>query len=73
MDIRVFLGVYSNEIFFDKVEILGFENFYGSYIIKVIGNMVVEIGGLEFFDFIYGIDDFRVSWYEDFFDMLSVY
>ena len=73
MDTRAFLGVHSNEISSDKAEILGFENPYGSYITKVIGNTAAETGGLEPFDFIYGIDDLRASRYEDLSDMLSAY
>ena len=73
MDTKAFLGVHSDEISLTKAEILGLENPYGSYITKVIGNTAAEIGGLEPFDFIYGINDLRASRYEDLSDMLSEY
>lgn len=73
MDTRAFLGVHSDEVSLAKAEILGFENPYGSYITKVIGNTAAEIGGLEPFDYIYGINDLRASRYEDLSDMLGEY
>lgn len=73
IDTRAFLGVHSDEISRNKAEILGFDNPYGSYISKVIGNTGAELGGLEPFDYIYGIDDLRASRSEDLSDMLSNY
>ncbi|NET34643.1 MAG: PDZ domain-containing protein [Cyanothece sp. SIO1E1] len=73
MDTRAFLGVHSSEVSLAKAEILGFENPYGSYITQVIGNTAAELGGLEPFDYIYGIDDLRASRYEDLSDMLSAF
>lgn len=73
IDSRAFLGVHSSEVSLAKAEILGFENPYGSYITQVIGNTAAEIGGLEPFDYIYGINDLRASRYEDLSDMLSAY
>jgi len=73
IDTRAFLGVHSEEISYEKAEILGFENPHGSYITKVIGNTGAELGGLEPFDFIYGIDDLRASRFEDLSDMLRNY
>ncbi len=73
LDTRAFLGVHSDDISRDKAEILGFENPYGSYVTKVIGNTAAELGGLEPFDYIYGIDDLRASRYEDLSDMLTAY
>lgn len=73
IDSRAFLGVHSDEVSLTKAEILGFENPYGSYVSKVIGNTAAELGGLEPFDYIYGIDDLRASRYEDLSDMLSSY
>lgn len=73
IDTRAFLGVYSEDISRNKAEILGFENPYGSYVSKVIGNTGAELGGLEPLDYIYGIDDLRASRNEDLTDMLSNY
>lgn len=73
IDTRAFLGVHSNEVSLAKAEILGFDNPYGSYITQVIGNTAAETGGLEPFDYIYGIDDLRASRHEDLSDMLSAF
>lgn len=56
-----FLGIYSNTISNKKAKILGFETPYGSYITSVIGNTAAEKGGLQAFDYVYGIDEYRTG------------
>lgn len=70
-DTRAFLGVYSNEISRSKAKLLGFDNPHGSYVTSIIGNTAAEVGGLAPFDYIYGINEYRVDSNEDLSDMLS--
>ncbi len=56
-----FLGVHSNRISDEKAKILGFENKYGSYVSRVIGNTAAEKAGLQPFDYIYGINEYRTN------------
>jgi len=56
-----FLGIHSNEIDEGKAKKLGFETPYGSYISLVVKASAAEKAGLKPFDYVYGIDDYRVS------------
>ena len=57
-----FLGIYSNGISKKKAKALNFENTEGSYITGVIGNTAAEKAGLQPFDYIYGIDEYRTDY-----------
>lgn len=56
-----FLGVYSNGISEKKARLLDFDNSEGSYVTGVIGNTAAEKAGLQAFDYIYGIDEYRTD------------
>jgi S1-C subfamily serine protease len=56
-----FLGVYSNSISKEKAHKLGFDNPYGSYVSSVIPNTAAERAGIEPFDYIYGVDEYRTG------------
>lgn len=57
-----FLGVYSNGISRNKAKKLQFENSEGSYVTGIIGNTAAEKAGLQPFDYIFGIDEYRTDY-----------
>lgn len=56
-----FLGITSTGISLDKAEKLGFDNPYGSYVNTIMGNSAAEVAGLQPFDYVYGIDEYRTG------------
>ncbi|MFN7118420.1 MAG: PDZ domain-containing protein [Saprospiraceae bacterium] len=60
-DERAFLGINSNGVSEEKAQKLGFENPNGSYITSIISNTAAEKAGLQPFDYVYGINDFRTN------------
>ena len=56
-----FLGIHSDHVSDKKAEMLGFDNPYGTYVTKVLDNTAAQKGGIEIFDYIYGIDEYRVG------------
>ncbi|MCB0519479.1 MAG: PDZ domain-containing protein [Lewinellaceae bacterium] len=58
---RAFLGVYIERISEEKANKLGFDNPYGSYITGILKNTGAEKAGLKPFDYIFGIDEYRVG------------
>lgn len=58
---RAFLGIYTDMIPEEKARKLGFDNPYGSYVTGVLKNTGAEKAGIEPFDYIYGIDEYRVG------------
>jgi S1-C subfamily serine protease len=60
-DDKAFLGVQSDQISDVKAEILGFKNPYGSYVTKVLANTAAERAGVQPFDYIYGINEYRAD------------
>jgi membrane-associated protease RseP (regulator of RpoE activity) len=56
-----FLGIYTNNISKSKAEKLDFEYKNGSYVSGIIGNTAAEKAGLQPFDYIYGIDEYRTN------------
>ncbi|NUO01371.1 MAG: PDZ domain-containing protein, partial [Saprospiraceae bacterium] len=68
-----FLGIHSNEIDEDKASKLGFETPFGSYISLVVKGTAAEKAGLKPFDYVYGIDDYRVSESKNLTDILRKY
>ncbi|HMO38684.1 MAG TPA: PDZ domain-containing protein [Saprospiraceae bacterium] len=55
------LGIYSNTVSKEKARQLGFDNPYGSYVIRVISGSGAEQAGLQPFDYVYGINDYRTN------------
>lgn len=68
-----FLGIYSNTLSREKAKKLGFENQYGSYVSGVIGNTGAERAGIQPFDYIYGIDEYRTGSRQNLGDILHKY
>lgn len=60
-DQSAFLGIYSNSVSEEKAEKLGFENKHGSYVTRIISNTAAEKAGLQPFDYVYGINDYRAN------------
>lgn len=58
---KAFLGINYELISKEKARLLGFDNPHGDYITKVIKNTAADKAGLKIFDYIYGVDDFRVG------------
>lgn len=56
-----FLGVYIDNISEKKAKALGFDNPYGSYVSSVIRNTAAEKAGIMPFDYIFGMDEYRVG------------
>ncbi len=58
---RAFLGIYSSDVSRNKAIELGFDTPYGSYVTSVFQNSAAERAGLQAFDYIFGIDEYRVG------------
>lgn len=56
-----YMGIYSNTVSKDKARKLGFDNKYGNYISSIVPGSAAEAAGLQIFDYIYGIDEYRVG------------
>jgi len=56
-----FIGVNLSQISREKARKLGFDNQYGLYVTGVIPGTAAEKAGVEPFDYIYGIDEYRVG------------
>lgn len=56
-----FLGIYSEQLSKEKARKLGFDNLYGSYVTRVVEKSAAERAGVEPFDYIYGIDEYRTG------------
>ena len=59
--IKVFLGIEIAPLSKEKAQKLGFANPYGSYVKRVIPRTSAEKAKLLPFDYIYGIDEYRVN------------
>lgn len=68
-----FLGIYSNGISKDKAKKLQFKNRDGSYVTGIIRNTSAEKAGLQPFDYIYGIDEYRTDFDRSLTDILRKY
>lgn len=60
-DEKAFLGINSSGVSEEKAEKLGFENTNGSYITSIVGNTAAQKAGLQPFDYVYGINDYRTN------------
>jgi C-terminal processing protease CtpA/Prc len=56
-----FLGVNLGNMSKEKAKKLGFTNAYGLYVSSVIPNSAAAKAGIQAFDYIYGIDEYRVG------------
>lgn len=72
-DSDAFLGVYSNGISKTKARKLNFENTEGSYVTGVIRNTAAKEAGLQPFDYVYGVDDYRTNYDRSLTDILRKY
>jgi len=70
---KAYLGIYTRDVSRSKAEKLGFENPFGSYISQVVPNTPAEKAGLKPFDYIFGIDQYRVGREQDLTDILHKY
>ncbi len=68
-----FLGIYSNPISAEKAQKLGFDNRYGSYVTGVMDRSAAKKIGLQPFDYIVGIDEYRTGKNQDLTDILRKY
>lgn len=58
---RAFLGVNYTKLSKKKAQRLNIDNPYGSYVTGVVPNTAADKAGVEVFDYIYGIDEYRVG------------
>jgi S1-C subfamily serine protease len=58
---KAYLGFYSESVSRSKADKLNFENPYGAYVTKVIPGTAADDYGLAPFDYIYGVDEYRVG------------
>jgi S1-C subfamily serine protease len=70
---RGYLGIYSGDMDEEKAAMLGFASPNGSYITKVLVNSAAQQAGLEVFDYVIGIDEYRVGEDMDLTDILHKY
>ena len=56
-----FLGVNLGTMSKEKAKKLGFSNAYGAYVSSVIPKSAAAKGGIQAFDYIYGVDQYRVG------------
>ena len=68
-----FLGIEYINISAFKAYKLGFDNPYGSYVIGVMPESAAAIAGIEIFDYVFGIDQYRVSEDLDLQEILNKY
>lgn len=60
-DKYAYLGIYSNTVSGKKANLLNFKHEYGSYITKVLPNSAAAEAGLQPFDYVYGVNDYRTN------------
>ena len=58
---RAYMGVYVEKISKEKAASLGIDNPYGLYVTGIVPGSAAEKAGLRPFDYIYGVDEFRVG------------
>jgi len=68
-----FLGINAHHISTKKAKILGFGNPFGSYVTGVLKNTAAEKSGIQVFDYIYGIEEYRVGERQRLTDILHHY
>ena len=70
---KAFLGINYSTLSKAKAKKLGFDNPYGSYVTSVIKNTAAEKAGVQAFDYIYGIDEYRAGESQSLGTILSKY
>ena len=68
-----FLGIEYRKVSKEKALRLGFENPYGSYVMDVLPNSGADKAGIQPFDYLFGIDEYRVNQQMDFQVFLDKY
>lgn len=58
---KAYLGINYALLSSEKASLLGFTNPYGDYVTKVIKNTAADRDGIQIFDYIYGLNDFRAG------------
>lgn len=58
---KAFLGIYSDRLSRKKAKYLEYDNPYGNYVKGIIDNTTASEYGLQAFDYIYGIDEYRTG------------
>ncbi|MFK7936345.1 MAG: PDZ domain-containing protein [Saprospiraceae bacterium] len=56
-----YLGIYTKDMTRSKAAKLDYDNPYGEVVSKVLRNTAAERAGLQVFDYIYGIDEYRMG------------
>jgi len=70
---RAYLGIYTREVSRQKADKLGFDNPYGSYVSGVVPNTAADKAGIQPFDYIFGVDQYRVGREQDLVNILHKY
>jgi S1-C subfamily serine protease len=68
-----YIGIQSETISKQKAKILGFTNYYGSYITRVVPGSPAQKAGLMPFDYIFGIDKYNAREDQGLTQMLAKY
>lgn len=58
---KAFMGINFAQLSKEKARKLGFDNPYGSYVTAVIPNTAAEKAGIQPFDYLFGVDEYRVG------------
>ncbi|RMF24885.1 MAG: PDZ domain-containing protein [Bacteroidetes bacterium] len=58
---RAFLGIVGENLSVEKADRLGFENHYGTYVTYVIPGTGAARAGIQPFDYVFGIDEYRTG------------
>lgn len=70
---RAYLGIYTQEVSAEKAALLQLPNHEGSLISEVFIGGAADKAGLQAFDYLYGIDEYRTDSGENLTDLLSKY
>jgi S1-C subfamily serine protease len=70
---RAFLGINYSKLSKRKAKKLNIDNPYGSYVTGVVPNTAADKAGVEVFDYIYGVDEYRVGESQSMGGILSKY
>lgn len=70
---RAFIGVHISKVSKEKARKLGFDNPYGAYVTAVVPRSPAEKAGIQLFDYIYGVDEFRVGEEQSLSDIMRRY
>ncbi len=68
-----FIGIYSEQLPREKAEKLGLDNRFGSFVSGIIPGTAAAEYGIEPFDLIYGVDEYRTGEYQNLGHILRKY